>query len=338
MNCPDTNCSCEIKEYCPPCPEDISYYTEIILNGEIKIPCNKPCSEKAIQLYRKICITKAEALRVHLDNGCISGCKVLVTGTLQLGIEYSADVPEQNVHFMHADIPFQGLLMGGPCNQPIPLCDCDLKKFHLHICVEHIQIHQINPRCFEKVIVLMLWLERKHHLPPHHCQSEPTSYNNPPETCPPPPCAPEPCLPQHCTPESCPPDVCKEISINHILTIPCAEPPVECILHSFAEIEITNAFVIKTPLVSGPCCIPVRKVVITGKAHITVKYAADVPDQQVHAAEFCIPFKSLMEWPGGPPPGTPICIDVIEEHFQVDKLEPCNLFAAMIIRIDVYQN
>lgn len=325
MTCLDLNCPCDVEERCPAGPEEVAYHTEVIVDGQLKIPDVKPPLENLIEVTHKICIENIRTIPVKLDNGCLTGCKVLVNGKVWLGIEYSADVPEQNVHFAHFEIPFQALITGGPCHKPIPLWDCNLEKFELHVCVEHIQVHAIDSRNLEKAIVLLLWLKRKHpsggdH---HHCSGGKKHHH---------------CSGHHDTGEPCssPPDVSKELAINHSLKIPPQKPPAECILDSTVEIEICKAEVINTPLYSSCCRVPIKKVVVTGKAELTVKYVAQVPDQQVHAAVFTIPFETLIEWPGGPPAHTPVCINVTEEYFRVDLIDPLNIFKIILLRLDVY--
>lgn len=132
------------------------------------------------------------------------------------------------------------------------------------------------------------------------------------------------------------PEVWDEIVINHNLTIPDHKPPMEELLGYKIEYEIIKAEVIATKLVSkdNPP-LPIRKVIIDGVAKIVIKYVADVPDQQVHGAHFEEPFHDLIEWPGGPAPGTPICVEVMEEHVQIHKLCERNLCKTIVIQLNV---
>lgn len=91
--------------------------------------------------------------------------KVVLTGTLKLGIEYSADVPEQEVHFAQWDIPFQGIIGSRPCNvDNRGLIDdpaFDIDQYNIHVCLEHDQYHQLSPREIKAVLVILIWLELK---------------------------------------------------------------------------------------------------------------------------------------------------------------------------------
>ncbi|WP_418789908.1 SPOCS domain-containing protein [Phosphitispora sp. TUW77] len=318
MNFIDKCLPCEIEECCPVNAEDVAYYTEVIIDGELHIPEQKPPKEKIINVTHKILINKVKSIPVQLDNGCVTGCKILVCGIVRLGIEYSADVPEQNVHYVHFDIPFQGLIVGDSCHKPIPLKDCNLSKFNFHACMEHVQVHQAGPRTMEKVIVLLLWLERKHY-------GKKSTYKKPPK---------DECF---IPPYKQPPDTSKQISVNHTLTIPEEKPDAECILKSDIEIVIKKAEVISTSLQTKCCHVPIKKVIIAGKAVITLKYVADVPDQQVHATVFKVPFEALIEWPNGPPQNTPVNVGVVIEHFNVELMDKRRLFKVLLLRLEVFK-
>ncbi|WP_366924169.1 DUF3794 domain-containing protein [Metallumcola ferriviriculae] len=163
MNCLESKVCCEIKEICPKDHNDIAYYTQTIVNRELSIPEHKPPKEKILSKNYQICITKTKPIYIKLGCGKVTGCKLLVAGSISVGVEYSAAVPEQNVHYVHYDLPFHGLIMDEDCGRPIPKQDCDLNKFDLFVCTEHFQLDQINPRQLRLVVVLMLWLKRKHH-------------------------------------------------------------------------------------------------------------------------------------------------------------------------------
>lgn len=130
-----------------------------------------------------------------------------------------------------------------------------------------------------------------------------------------------------------------ELVINHNLTIPDKKPPMEKLLGYMIRYEITKAEVIDTRIMTNTQpSLPVRKVIIEGLARIVIKYVADVPDQQVHGAHFEEPFAKLIEWPGGPPPGSPICVEITEEHAQIHMIDNRHLSKVIVIHIDITQN
>lgn len=129
-----------------------------------------------------------------------------------------------------------------------------------------------------------------------------------------------------------------EVPIDSKLIIPPQKPPMECILDSIVNVEITKAEVIDTPLVypEDPG-VQLRKVIITGLVKIKIKYSALVPDQQVHMAHFDIQFCTLLEWPDGPPQGTPIVIKPILEKAIFIKEDERKIFKAILVRLEVYR-
>lgn len=132
------------------------------------------------------------------------------------------------------------------------------------------------------------------------------------------------------------PEIWDELVINHNLVIPEHKPPMELLLGYRINYEITKALVIDTPLVtSDQPPLPLRKVIVEGMAKIAIKYVANVPDQQVHGAHFEEPFSRLLEWPGGPAPGAPICVEVVEEHVQIHMLDDRHLSKVIVIQLNI---
>lgn len=134
-------------------------------------------------------------------------------------------------------------------------------------------------------------------------------------------------------------EIFDEIVINHNLTIPDHKPEMELLLGYKIEYDITKAVVIGTQLTTDDNPpLPIRKVIIDGIARIYTKYVALVPDQQVQAAHFEEPFSALIEWPGGPAPGSPVCVEVLEEHVQIHMLDERHMSKVIVIQLNVTQN
>ncbi|WP_366924166.1 DUF3794 domain-containing protein [Metallumcola ferriviriculae] len=131
-------------------------------------------------------------------------------------------------------------------------------------------------------------------------------------------------------------EIFSEIVINHNLTIPDHKPPMERLLGYKIEYEIIKAEVIDTKLTTDDDPpLPIRKVLIDGVAKIAIKYVALVPDQQVHGAHFEEPFHDLIEWPGGPAPGSPICVEILEEHVQIHMVDERHLSKVIVIQFNI---
>lgn len=163
-------------ELCPTDPIQ-HYFTEIILCEDLTIPPQKPDKELITKVTHNFVVNDVEQLSVNLGDRDLSDPanflrkKVAITGVVKLGIEYSADVPEQEVHFMHFDIPFQAIIGYRPCETGTPLGDFnrgliddplfDIDNYYVHVCLEHEQYHQLSPRDIKAVLVLLIWLELK---------------------------------------------------------------------------------------------------------------------------------------------------------------------------------
>jgi len=133
-----------------------------------------------------------------------------------------------------------------------------------------------------------------------------------------------------------------EVPIDSKLIIPPQKPPMECILDTMVDVEITKSEVIDTPLVypespdlTNP--LQLRKVIITGTVKIKVKYTALVEDQQVHLAHFNVDFCTLIEWPGGPPQGTHIVVKPFIEKQVFYREDDRKIFKAILIRLEVWK-
>lgn len=129
-----------------------------------------------------------------------------------------------------------------------------------------------------------------------------------------------------------------ELPIDSKLIIPPQKPDIECILDAKVEVEITKQEVIDTLLLypEDPN-LQLRKVIITGIVHIKIKYSALVADQQVHLAHFDVPFCTLIEWPDGPPQGTPITIKTTIEKQIFIAEDTRRIFKAILLLLEVYR-
>ena len=140
--------------------------------------------------------------------------------------------------------------------------------------------------------------------------------------------------------QGCPvPEVYGELTINHELVLPDQKPPMEVLLSYKVDFEITKLEVIETKLTveKEQQVVPLRKVIVDGTAKIVVKYAADVPDQQVHGAHFDVPFSTLIEWPDGPPGGSAVCAEIVPEHVQIDQIDDRRLRKVIVIQVNICQ-
>ncbi|HAU32375.1 MAG: hypothetical protein XD78_1774 [Desulfotomaculum sp. 46_296] len=171
MNCVDGTTNMAQME-CPvlTSSQTLNLFTEIIICQHLVIPPQKPDKEHITNTLKNFLVTDVQVVEVDLGDGVIRK-KVVVSGTLKLGIEYSADEPEQQVHFAHFDIPFSGIIGYRPCDpatnrglildSDFPPDGFDIDDFNINLCLEHEQYHQLNPRDIKAVLVLLIWLEPK---------------------------------------------------------------------------------------------------------------------------------------------------------------------------------
>lgn len=172
-NCPTCNTSVNPGNECPPQFSTVGpgsrvfTFAEIVINDNLIIPEPKPDVELITNVTKNFQIEDVEVLDVNLGAvplGQVQGRKVIIAGNLFLGVEYSAAVPSQELHFAHFCVPFKVMIKQRPCttiNRGLLPADFNINNFNIHICVEHEQYHVVNPRELSKVLVVLIWLEPK---------------------------------------------------------------------------------------------------------------------------------------------------------------------------------
>jgi len=166
-NCPTCNTPTNPGNQCPTPTSTVFTFAEIIINDNLMIPEQKPDVELITNVIKNFQIEDVEVLDVNLGAvppGQVQGRKVVIAGTLFLGVEYSAAVPSQELHFAHYCIPFKALIKQRPCtttNRGLLPPNFDINNYNIRICIEHEQYHVVNPRELSKVLVVLIWLEPK---------------------------------------------------------------------------------------------------------------------------------------------------------------------------------
>ena len=166
-NCPTCTTPANPGNECPESTSTVFTFVEIVINDNLIIPEQKPDVEFIANTIKNFQIDDVEVLDINLGGvplGQVEGRKVVIAGTLFLGVEYSAAVPSQELHFAHYCIPFKALIKQRPCtttNRGLLPPNFNIDDYIIHICVEHEQYHVINPRELSKVLVVLIWLEPK---------------------------------------------------------------------------------------------------------------------------------------------------------------------------------
>lgn len=144
-----------VIEYCPKPGDVVSYHIQIVVDGQLTIPPEKPSIAQILDHAIEIEVHKILTLDIREPEGR----KVLVAGTVKFGIEYIAKVTDQKVHFAHFNLPFQALIRNTDGTLLPP--DFNLAEYTVHVCVEFVEVDQLDERSFLKEIVLLIWLQPK---------------------------------------------------------------------------------------------------------------------------------------------------------------------------------
>lgn len=128
---------------CPPTvPPECVCSTQVVVDGTIEIPCQKPEFEQIIEFRVSAEVTNCETITTPL------GPKVIVSGMVRIGVEYVANFPEQPMHFAHFDLPFHTFMLC-PEAATTPVCSC-------FACVEFADFTPIDARQISKMVVLFV--------------------------------------------------------------------------------------------------------------------------------------------------------------------------------------
>ncbi|WBW96632.1 DUF3794 domain-containing protein [Oceanirhabdus sp. W0125-5] len=165
MDCPGNNVVNYATELCPVPDSLLAHFTQLILCDILEIPEEKPDIEFLSNEQIEVIIDNIDVIDVDLGVPDTHK-KVVFQGDVKLGVEYSADMPEQEVHFAHFAIPFQGFIGERPCDNDtnkglISDPNFDLEDYNIRYCLEHVQFHVLDRRRFKPVLVILIWLEPK---------------------------------------------------------------------------------------------------------------------------------------------------------------------------------
>lgn len=118
----------------------------------------------------------------------------------------------------------------------------------------------------------------------------------------------------------------KQFSVTETVCLPHAKPDIEQIVKVIAEAVITNTHVIKTPVARSAegQVLTGFKLIVEGVIKQKIEYAADSPEQAVHAAHFEVPFSNFIVLPSNFVIGTPVAVTgYIEDIFSKQVSKRC---------------
>lgn len=94
-------------------PTFTGIYSEIALDSQLVIPSHKPPAECLLDTIIDFEITKAVVINtplVYPEDPTLQLKKVLIVGVAKIIVKYVADVPDQQVHGAHFEVPFNALI------------------------------------------------------------------------------------------------------------------------------------------------------------------------------------------------------------------------------------
>lgn len=147
-----------VVELCPSSPDKpAKYFTQVFVSDKVKIPEQKPPKEQIVNIQRIITLEDVETIEVEVSGQV--GKKVFVAGNVYLGVQYSAKRPEQTVHYVRFQLPFQAIILTD-CGKLIDPADPIFDNgYVVHVCVEKLHKKQIDERTILFEILLLVWLE-----------------------------------------------------------------------------------------------------------------------------------------------------------------------------------
>jgi len=123
-------------------------FCQVLVNGNLEIPCQKPPLEEIIHTT-----VKPEIQRIIVIKG-----KVIIQGTLKIGIEYVAVVSDcsQPVHFAHFSREF-ACFIESPCIKP----GMHVKAFPE---IEYCELIPVSDKTISKLIIIkIILMESSYH-------------------------------------------------------------------------------------------------------------------------------------------------------------------------------
>ncbi|WP_366924162.1 DUF3794 domain-containing protein [Metallumcola ferriviriculae] len=145
-----------VVEICPAPGRPAFAFTQIFVSETFEIPEQKPDAEQIILAEHNITLEDVQLVK-FTDPAGNEWEKVFVAGNIYKLVQYSAAVPEQTVHFVKFQLPFQTILVDD-CGNPFPLGTIPT-DYVVHVCVEKQIVTLLDERHILVEVLLMVWLE-----------------------------------------------------------------------------------------------------------------------------------------------------------------------------------
>ncbi len=224
--------------------------------------------------------------------------KVIVEGTLTLQIVYVAFEPAQSVHSMHGSINFTAFV---DLPGALPGMDVDVD-----VTVEDVSVDRRtgHPRQFDVAAVLEVTADVSEVMDIDIVTQCPAGCT---------------CETEEITVDNLVGTGRRQVIISDEFDVPQEKPPVEKILDTDVKVEVTGTRVIR------------NKVIVNGRATVTVLYVGMLPDQPVHSLHRTFNFSDFVEVPGAMQ-GMDVMVDVRVENADVEVVTgKCDRLRADIV-------
>lgn len=113
--------------------------TQICETDKLCVPKKKPDIESICQVFANVTISDYKVICTPV------GKKLVIEGIKHIKALYVGDEPCQNMHCVHFKIPFCMFIL---------LKNFDCKIADVFIGIEHIGVHQLDPRCFTVSLII----------------------------------------------------------------------------------------------------------------------------------------------------------------------------------------
>ncbi|WP_343338680.1 hypothetical protein TPELB_08850 [Terrisporobacter petrolearius] len=251
-------------------PQNSTIFTQFTFNKTLCIPCEKPDIEKIVRLDTKITINDYKVIKTpvgtSLEGQTLTGCKLIVYGTIKQLVMYVANEIDQSVYSAHFEECFCKYIV-------LPNNFSKLTNLKVIPYIEDVTINESDSRCFCECI--NIFLDTRLCVQCDGCNND-SCFGQ--------------CAKAMGVNENLPqnPLFFKELIIDDTLCIPIEKPDIEGLISITSQIDIISTKLICTENkkslegqnLSG--C----KLIIEYKVKDLVVYTANEVTQPVHSAHY----------------------------------------------------
>ena len=136
----------------------ISNFKQLSIGTKLHLPCAKPDIETIGDVDATISIQDSYVIEtapsVSNERQRLNGYKLIVHGTAEIILEYTALLPDQSLHSAHWSVPFTTFVI-------MPVDYTADMQLEVSAVLEDVDGILLNPRCIEASVVLLVFAKRK---------------------------------------------------------------------------------------------------------------------------------------------------------------------------------